>query len=166
MSIDFHTDAGVVKDGKFYPHRQTKGEEIAGAPASGLPENESRDHLRNFIDCIRSRKREDLASDVLDGHRTAVVAHLGNLSYRLGDQASFRHQPQPLSENQVAAESFEQMKRHLVDAAGVNLANASYRIGPTLQFDATTETFVNHPQANHFLGRTYRPGFQLPTITS
>ncbi|QDV43874.1 Glucose--fructose oxidoreductase precursor [Stieleria neptunia] len=166
MSIDFHTDAGVVKDGKFYPHGQTKGEKIEGAPASGLPENESRDHLRNFIDCIRSRKREDLASDVLDGHRTAVVAHLGNLSYRLGDQASFRHPPQPLSENQVAAESFDQMKRHLVDAAGVNLANASYRIGPTLQFDATTETFVNHPEANHLLGRTYRPGFQLPTITS
>ncbi|QDT02269.1 Glucose--fructose oxidoreductase precursor [Rubripirellula lacrimiformis] len=159
MSIDFHTDEGRIQEGKFYPHGKEQGEVIEGAPPSGLPQDYARDHFQNFIDCVRSRKSEDLASDVLDGHRTAILAHLGNISYRLGDQTSFRNDPQQLSESPIASESFEAMKHHLVDVAGVNLAKASYRIGRSLQFDATTETFVDSPEANQLLGGNNRPGF-------
>ncbi|QDS94388.1 Glucose--fructose oxidoreductase precursor [Roseimaritima multifibrata] len=166
MSIDFHTDEGVIKEGKFYLHGKETGEVIEGAPVSGLPENSARAHLQNFIDCVRSRKSEDLASDVLDGHRTAVMAHLGNISYRLGKEASFRNEPHPLSENQFASDSFEGMKRHLVDTASLNLSNASYRLGPTLPFDATTETFLDNSKANQLLSGTYRSGFELPSFTS
>ena len=103
---------------------------------------------------------------MLDGHGTAAVAHLGNISYRLGREASFSHHPQQLSDNQLAAESFDDMKQHLVDAAGLKLSQASYRLGLTLQFDASTETFVDSPEANQLLGGHYRPGFELPSLTS
>ncbi|QDV26418.1 Gfo/Idh/MocA family protein [Aureliella helgolandensis] len=166
MSIEFHTDEGVIKEGKFYVHGKKEGEVIEGAPVSGLPQDYARDHFQNFIDCVRSRKSADLASDVLDGHRTAAVAHLGNISYRLGREASFSHFPQQLSDNQLAAESFDDMKQHLVDAAGLKLSQASYRLGPTLQFDSSTETFVDSPEANQLLGGHYRPGFELPALTS
>jgi predicted dehydrogenase len=39
-------------------------------------------HARNFLDCIKSRKRPN--ADVEEGHRSAVVCHLGNISTRLG----------------------------------------------------------------------------------
>lgn len=39
-------------------------------------------HTRNFIDCVRSRNRP--AADVEIGHRSTVVPHLGNISYKLG----------------------------------------------------------------------------------
>ncbi len=39
-------------------------------------------HVRNFIDCIKSRQRP--IADVEDGHRVAVACHLGNLSLRTG----------------------------------------------------------------------------------
>jgi hypothetical protein len=39
-------------------------------------------HARNFLDCVKSRKRP--TSDVEDGHRTAVACHLANISLRLG----------------------------------------------------------------------------------
>ncbi|TWU25238.1 hypothetical protein Pla52o_15360 [Novipirellula galeiformis] len=53
----------------------------------------------------------------------------------------------------VATKKWEAIrKRHLVDGAGLNLSNASYRLGPTLQFDATTETFVDSPETNQLLG--------------
>lgn len=39
-------------------------------------------HVRNFLDCIRSRQRT--IADVEDGHQTAVACHLANISLRLG----------------------------------------------------------------------------------
>ena len=39
-------------------------------------------HVRNFIDCIKTRQRP--ISDVEDGHRVAVACHLANLSLRTG----------------------------------------------------------------------------------
>ena len=39
-------------------------------------------HARNFIDCIRSRQRP--VADVEIGHRSTIVPHLGNISYRVG----------------------------------------------------------------------------------
>ncbi|MBA2115340.1 Gfo/Idh/MocA family protein [Bremerella alba] len=166
MGIDFHTDEGTIKDGKFYPRGKKTGEVIEGAPLSGLPENYARAHFQNFVDCVRSRKSEDLASDMLDGHRTGVVAHLGNISYRLGEKTSFNNSPKGLSENQIAAESFDEMKRHLVDAAGINLSNATYQLGPTLQFNPQTEQFHDSPEANQLLARPSRSGFELPNVNS
>lgn len=37
------------------------------------------DHVKNFLDCVKSRKRPNC--DVLDGHRSAQASHLGNISY-------------------------------------------------------------------------------------
>jgi len=41
-------------------------------------------HIDNFIDCIRSRKRP--SGDVEDGHISAALCHMANISYRLGDR--------------------------------------------------------------------------------
>jgi predicted dehydrogenase len=42
----------------------------------------SRDHRRNFLDCVRSRKRTAAPAEV--GHRTASICHLGNIAVQLG----------------------------------------------------------------------------------
>jgi predicted dehydrogenase len=39
-------------------------------------------HVRNFLDCVKSRKEP--ISDLESGHRVATVCHLANLSLRLG----------------------------------------------------------------------------------
>jgi predicted dehydrogenase len=39
-------------------------------------------HARNFLDCVKSRQRPN--ADVEEGHRTAAMCHLGNISTRLG----------------------------------------------------------------------------------
>ena len=41
-------------------------------------------HVKNFIDCVRSRNRP--AADVEIGHRSTIAAHLGNIAYRTGKQ--------------------------------------------------------------------------------
>jgi predicted dehydrogenase len=39
-------------------------------------------HVRNFLDCIKSRQRP--IADVEDGHRTTTTCHLANISLRVG----------------------------------------------------------------------------------
>ena len=39
-------------------------------------------HVRNFIDCVKSRK--DPVEPVEAGHRTASLCHLGNIAMKLG----------------------------------------------------------------------------------
>jgi len=48
-----------------------------------------RRHWLNFVECVRSRKVEDLACDILEGHRSAALCHLANISYRLGRSLTF-----------------------------------------------------------------------------
>ena len=42
----------------------------------------SKDHHKNWLDCIKSRERP--ISDVAIGHRSATVCHLGNIAVRVG----------------------------------------------------------------------------------
>jgi hypothetical protein len=43
-------------------------------------ESPSQNHIANWIDCMRSRKTPNASVEL--GYRSAVVAHVANLSYR------------------------------------------------------------------------------------
>jgi len=45
------------------------------------------DHIKNFLDCVKSRKLPN--GDVLIGHRSAQASHLGNLAYVQKRQIDF-----------------------------------------------------------------------------
>ena len=46
-------------------------------------------HFENFIDCIRSRKSENLRAPLEEGHFSTTLCHLGNISYRVGRSVTF-----------------------------------------------------------------------------
>src|SRR3712207_8893133 len=43
-----------------------------------------------FIQAVRSRKTEGLRADIVEGHLSSALCHLGNISYRLGTLQPFR----------------------------------------------------------------------------
>jgi predicted dehydrogenase len=47
------------------------------------------DHFANFINCVRSRKKEDLNAPIEEGHISCTLVHLANTSYRLGRALHF-----------------------------------------------------------------------------
>lgn len=47
------------------------------------------DHFANFVDAVKSRKRESLRGEVLEGHLSSALCHLGNIAYRLGRGLKF-----------------------------------------------------------------------------
>ena len=42
------------------------------------------EHKANFVDCVRTRKTPN--ADIEEGHRSILLGHLANISYRLGGQ--------------------------------------------------------------------------------
>jgi len=161
IAVEYHTDEGVIRDGKFFAKGKGDGVPIENCPPPGAPEQGPR-HMRNFIDCVRSRKREDLTAEILEGHRTTQLVHLGNISYRLGEEVPFDRLPKRFDGDELFRESLEDVNRHLADAGGVDLAQSTYRLGRTLSYDAQAEEFVGAPDANRLLTRPYRAPFVVP----
>jgi len=54
-----------------------------------IEEENTVSHFENFIQCVRSRRVEDLYCDILEGHLSAALCHIGNISYRLGRKLTF-----------------------------------------------------------------------------
>src|SRR5713101_4714477 len=49
----------------------------------------SGDHYANFIDCVRSRRTQDIHSPIEEAHISTTLVHLANASYRLGRALRF-----------------------------------------------------------------------------
>lgn len=46
-------------------------------------------HVRNFLDAVRSRRRESLNQEIYSGHVSTVMCHAGNISWRTGQKLRF-----------------------------------------------------------------------------
>jgi predicted dehydrogenase len=70
-----------------FPKRtEEPGPVIAETDLSGFSEA---DHYTNFIDCMRSGRWQELYADIEEGHRSTVLSHLANISYRTGRKLTF-----------------------------------------------------------------------------
>lgn len=47
------------------------------------------EHFANFVDCVRSQKWQDLTADILEGHLSASICHLAEISYRTKRRLTF-----------------------------------------------------------------------------
>lgn len=130
------------------------GKEVAKFDGGG-------DHFRNFVEAVRSRRVSDLYCDVEEGHLSAGLCHLANISYNMGRQQPFTVEPDIVRTDDEAAETLERFKQHL-DANGINMERWSYRVGPKLKFDPQSETFVGNPVADRLLTRDYRAPYVVP----
>jgi hypothetical protein len=118
-------------------------------------------HYANFVRAVRSRRREDLKADILEGHLSSALCHLGNVSYRLGRPTAFNPRTQAFGDDRQAAETLARMEEHLRDNQ-VPLEKTTYLLGRRLNVDNKTESFVNDDEANRHLTRQYRKGFVVP----
>jgi predicted dehydrogenase len=46
-------------------------------------------HFQNFVDCVKSRNYKDLIADILEGHISTAMMHMGNTAYRTGRKLIF-----------------------------------------------------------------------------
>lgn len=118
-------------------------------------------HFRNFLDAVRSRRMTDLNAPVREGHLSSALCHLGNISYRLGEQAPFSDKTKRFGDNKEAYETFARFESHLA-ANAVPLDQTKYQVGRSLKINARREDFGSDRAANALLTREYRAPFIVP----
>ncbi len=71
----------------FSQYKENKGSNFPRKGPKGDPLNlkgeEGGEHWKNFIDCVKSRKWQELNADILEGHMSTSLCHLGNIACRL-----------------------------------------------------------------------------------
>lgn len=114
----------------------------------------------HFIAALRSGKTEDLKTDILQGHLSTCLCHMGNVSIMCGEPMSFEQARRNIPGTDHAQMAFDRMYLHL-KANGVEMEKAKLILGSTLSFDSDKEVFVgpNSRHANLFLKDSYREPF-------
>jgi predicted dehydrogenase len=156
-----HLEAGILVGGKFYPKGEDKAVPLGGIVSLKTERGPGNGHFGNFIAAMRSRKVEDLNADILEGHYSAALCHLANISYRLGTEVPFNKSSGAFGDDKDAYETFGRMEEHLKDN-GVALDGVKYRLGRKLAFDGETETFKDDAEANRLITRAYRAPYVVP----
>lgn len=118
-------------------------------------------HFENFIQALRSGKREDLHADVLEGHLSTNICHAGNISYRLGRKASVAEMRAQIGDLPLFQETLDRYLAHL-QAHEIDPGEST--LGPWLEWDAANERFKDNAKANEFVRGFYRKPFDVPTV--
>src|SRR5262249_42294714 len=104
-----------------------------------------------------------LHADILEGHLSSAMCHLGNISYRLGKQTPLGSQSQAFNGDKAATETFAKLVEHLKENK-LPLDETKYHLGRKLTLEPKSETFVDDKEADKMLTREYRKGFEVPSL--
>ncbi|MFT7486266.1 MAG: putative dehydrogenase [Candidatus Paceibacteria bacterium] len=121
----------------------------------------SSNHYANFIEAVRSRDVSTLKADIQEGHISSAMCHMGNISHHLGSGRKAREIAESVASNKAAAETYERLGAHLA-ANQVDVESSGLRLGPWIEMDPETETFIGNDAANRLATREYREGFVVP----
>ena len=136
----------------------------AGVQPAGTVDQDvwwGRGSFENFIRAVRSGRHEDLAADIAEGHRSTVVTHLGNISYRMGGPAAQAEIRERIAGTPLLVEMFDRFVTHL-RAHEIDVDAPTITLGQWLDVDTAEERFQNHDQANALVAGVYRAGYPLP----
>ena len=81
----FYGSQGYLGIDGYDAYKTWLGEQMEPGPSGKV----SGDHFANFVDCVRSRRSEDLHCPIEEGHISTTLVHLANASYRLGRTLKF-----------------------------------------------------------------------------
>jgi len=105
-------EGGYVKEGAAFDNR------------GGLIKEFNRkqpDCKENFVRVVRSRKKNELLTDALEGHLSCGLVHLANISYQVGKHEHNNEIRQVIKSKAELSESFERLIEHLsANELGVN----------------------------------------------
>ena len=118
-------------------------------------------HFENFIDAVRSGRKEDLNSDALVGHISTTICNAGNVSYRLGKPASVSEQKAAIADVPLFGEMYERFLQHI---AQHDVDADTTILGPWLTCDPKNECFVDNDEANRIVKGFYRNPYLVEEI--
>ena len=111
---------------------------------------------------IRSRNHKDLHLDIEDGHLSSALAHLGNVSWALGQTVSPGTRPTLAANDQHVIDTWDSFEAYTREN-DVDFTTTKLTLGRELTIDPKTERSTD-AEANRLFTRDYRKGFELPRV--
>lgn len=154
-----HCEGGFIAESKAYDNDGKTIEKFENF-------QDGPDHMLNFINSVRAGKLTKDVLNVAHGHHAAGLAHMANISYRLGKKLSNEEIKERLSGSKAALETFDHFVANL-EANQIDMKADMASVGPWLEFDPVSEKFVGEfaEEANRLAIDEYAPGFELPTVS-
>jgi predicted dehydrogenase len=121
-------------------------------------------HFVNFIEAVRSGRRHDLNADVLEGHLSTAVCHVGNISYRLGEKASAKQMRDQVRDVPLFGDMLERLLKHIA-AHEIDVDADTVTLGPWLRIDRENERFEDGEPANRLVHGFYREPYVVPKLS-
>ena len=158
VGIIAECEKGILKGGRG---GMVAVEHDGRTPIQKFPGDGGRAHQQNFIEAVRANDASGLASRIATAHRSASLAHLGNISHRCGSEVSSSELEDLIGENadvqQIIAEQKEQL-------AAWGIADPRYRWGKTLAINPASELVTTDGVGLEMTGPHYREGFEWPKM--
>ena len=155
IGVVVQCEGGYLAQTQAFDDKGAMVKEFGTAGGGGHSEHSS------FVAAIRSRRSSDLAGDVLQGHLSAALVHMGNISYRVGKPASTGEIRERIGGRKDLRTVYEGFREHLA-RLGVDVEKTI--AGPMLTMDSAAERFTGEfsQEANRLLSRDYRKPFVVP----
>lgn len=153
--------AVAMAGGAAYDAQGKKIKSFAGDGGQG--------HMGNFLQAVRSRQAQSVTAPPTIGHAPTVLAHLGNISYRLGRAAPTEVAQRALEPFPAATDTLGALQKHL-GGHGIDLARQPFVVGPWLELDRTGDQIEavtggdekTLEAARYLLRETARPPYVMP----
>lgn len=145
---------------------ESRAYDAAGKAVKKFSSSGGADHMENWLRSIREGKPVSPHLDIENGHVSAGLAHLANISHRLGQTLARDGVAERLGKNPLVQEALGDFEANL-GANGIDLMADQAIAGPWLNFNPDTERFEGDhaTEANALLDEDYRPGHELPVIS-
>lgn len=155
----FHTEDGYLSKGQFFSKN-------GGAPVAieldDFPSCNPYGWFGNFLTCVRDNTPEKLNAPMRIAHYSASLAHVANISYRLGQPASWQECVEAMGGHAILQERMENVRVQVQKVlTGVDWNNYRFTLGEALAIDNETETFPGNDRANALLGRPGRKPYSF-----
>ncbi len=122
-------------------------------------------HHENWLSAILAGDRGMLNADILEGHLSSSLCHMGSISHQLGEKLSAKAISERIHANPLLSGSFDRMAAHLrANDIDIDASQGTITLGPWLELDTDNETFTNNHQASELRSRKQRAPFFVPAL--
>jgi len=124
-------------------------------------------HANNWLDCMRSRRPQDLVAPLQESHYSTTICHMANINYRVGTRGFTAADTEDKLPDLFhrSPEVLKNLQEHLA-ANEIDFKATPLTIGPVLEIDRDEDKFIENNDfavmANYLRTDTYRAPFTLP----
>ena len=124
---------------------------------------ESDDIFVNFINAVRSRKREEQYAESEQTHLSSALCHTGLISHQLGQNMSQGEILEKIKSDNLLSDRYASMADHL-GQNGVDLDKDQLTLGAWLKFNPDTEWFEGNGDLDAKANKLARPDYRDPYV--